>query len=233
MPDEKKQPLEPLIFANQEIDVAEIMTAVQKRIQEKKNSGILDQNDIDEISEMELFPLPDILEVPNFYEPHLYPGTRPGDPDKKEFHPTTVTFENEDGPGLRGLVKKTLSLFRKVFFPLVRFMTRPIYNELKQFTVDLHNQNGNRMYEIDLNNRIARQSKEYIILLHNALNNMIVVSSKMKIDQEMLKTKIKVLEDKIEFLENRERALEKKLFTVSNPSIKNDGDISGVTHSYK
>ena len=56
------------------------------------------------------------------------------------------------------------------------------------------------------------QSKEYIKLLHNSVNNMIVELSKLKIDQDLLKTKIKVLEDKIEFLENRERAIEKKVF---------------------
>ena len=55
-------------------------------------------------------------------------------------------------------------------------------------------------------------SKEYIKLLHNTINNMIVESSKMKIEEEMLKTRIKVLEDKLVFLENRERALEKKVY---------------------
>jgi phage shock protein A len=64
------------------------------------------------------------------------------------------------------------------------------------------------------------QGKEYIKLLHNALNNLITEASKLKIDHELLKTKIKVLEDKMEFLENRERAIEKKIFPLSDSSPK-------------
>jgi len=207
---------EAFISANDGIDVVQIMEAIKKRIQEKKDSGVIKQNEIDEIADMELLPLPDFLEVPNVYEPHLYAGEAELRPGKKEFHPMEVTFEAEGGPGFRGLIKKIFVKIRKIFFPLVRFSTRPIYNELKQFSLDRFNENAqnafNNKEEIEYYKYLVVQSKEYIKLLHNGFNNLIVESSKLKIDHELLKTKIKVLEDKIEFLENRERAIEKKVF---------------------
>jgi hypothetical protein len=215
-PEEKPDAPDEFISVNQEIDVVQIMDTIKKRIQEKKESGVLKQSDIDEIVDMELLPLPDFLEVPNVYEPHLYPGEAEARPGKKEFHPMEVTFEVEEGSGLRGLVKKILIKIRKILFPLVRFMVRPIYNELKQFSVDRFNENALNIFknteEIAYYRHLVLQSKEYIKLLHNALNNLITEASKLKIDHELLKTKIKVLEDKMEFLENRERAIEKKIF---------------------
>jgi hypothetical protein len=225
-PEEKPDAADEFISANKEIDVVQIMDTIKNRIREKKESGVLKQSEIDEIIDMELLPLPDFLEVPNVYEPHLYPGEAEARPGKKEFHPMEITFEVEEGSGLRGLVKKILIKIRKILFPLVRFMVRPIYNELKQFSVDRFNGNAHNIFknteEIAYYKHLVIQGKEYIKLLHNALNNLITESSKLKIDHELLKTKIKVLEDKMEFLENRERAIEKKIFppTGSSPKIK-------------
>ncbi len=216
MPDEKNLPVDGFISANQDIDVQEIMDSIQKRIREKQSSGVLKQVEIDEIADMELLPLPDFLEVPNVYQPHLYPGTgQPMDP-LAGYHPVAVTFEVETGTGVRGVVKKILLTIRRVIFPLIRFMTRPIYNELKDYTGQWCNNNGRDIYKItaqmEHDRKVIYQSKEYIKLMHNALNNMMVEFSKLKIDEELLKTRIKVMEDKIEFIENRERALEKKVF---------------------
>jgi hypothetical protein len=223
-PEEKPYAPDEFISANKEIDVVQIMDTIKKRIREKKESGVLKQSEIDEIIDMELLPLPDFLEVPNVYEPHLYPGEAQVQPGKKEFHPMEVKFEVEEGSGLRGLVKKILLKVRKILFPLVRFMVRPIYNELKQFSVDRFNENANSIFknteEIAYYKHLVLQSKEYIKLLHNALNNLITEASKLKIDHELLKTKIKVLEDKMEFLENRERAIEKKIFPTTDSSLK-------------
>ncbi len=66
---------------------------------------------------------------------------------------------------------------------------------------------------LDQTNYVTTQSREYIKLLHNALNNMIVEASKLKIEEELLKTRLRVLEDKMEFLENRQRAVEGKVLT--------------------
>ena len=225
MPENTNLHADGFISANKEIDVHEIMNSIKKRIQEKKDSGVLRQSEIDEIIDMELLPLPDFLEVPNVYESHLYPG-KSQDAAQKEFQPMEITFEIEETSGVRGLIKKILIKIRKILFPLVRFMVRPIYNELKQFSGDRYNDNAHYIFknkiEIENYTHMAVQSKEYIKLMHNALNNMITEFSKLKIEEELLKTKMKVLEDKIEFLENRERAIEKKIFNTPAPADKKD-----------
>lgn len=183
--------MEPFISAAKDVNVEEIMAAIRKKIQDKKDSGLLKQREIDEIAEMELQPLPDFQEIPNTYEPVLYPGFA------EHMAPPPPIEEAIQETGLaKGIFKK----IRSLFFPLIRFMTRPMYIELKSDILDLQKKAP-----------IILQSSEYIRLLHNAINNMIVEASKLKIEEELLKTKIKILGDKMEFLENRERALEKKL----------------------
>ena len=200
MPDENHHPSENEVFisADKTIDVDEIMASIKKRIQEKKDSGLLRQTEIDEIEDMELLPLPDFLEIPNVYEPHLYPEHK-GD----DFAPYHIEPEIESGA-----IKKILSIIRKIFLPLLRFMIRPF------------NANKQDIYNLKQTVPITFQGKEYIKLLHNAMNNMIVESSKLKIEEELLKTRIKVLEDKIAFLEERERAIEKRLFNESDRESK-------------
>ena len=183
--------MEPFISAAQDINVEEIMAAIRKKIQDKKDSGLLKQREIDEIAEMELQPLPDFLEIPNTYKPVLYPGFA-----EHMAAPAPLAEAIQE----TGLAKGILKKIRSLFFPLIRFMTRPLYIELKTGILDLQKKVP-----------IVLQSSEYIRLLHNAINNMIVEASKLKTEEELLKTKIKILEDKMEFLENRERALEKKL----------------------
>ncbi len=205
MSEDKKSLAQGFISANQEIDVDAIMAAVKKRIEEKKQAGVLKQGEIDEIVNMELLPLPDFLEVPNVYEPHLYPEHK-----FEEFRPFHIEPEVETG-----IVKKILGFKRKILSPLLRFMLRPFLTEVRNLTVALHNQNREDIYKLKQNVPLISQSKEYIKLMHNAFNNMIVEFSKLKIEEEMLKTRIKVLEDRIEFLESRERAIEKKIFEKS------------------
>ncbi len=183
--------MEPFIHASAEINVEEIMAAIRKKIQDKKDSGLLKQSEIDEIAEMELQPLPDFLEIPNIYDPILYPGFA------EHIAPPLPLEEILKETGLaKGIMKK----IRFLLSPLIRFMTRPMYIELKNGILDLQKKVP-----------IIMQSSDYIRLLHNAMHNLIVEASKLKTEEELLKTKIRILEDKIEFLENRERALEKKL----------------------
>ncbi len=99
-----------------------------------------------------------------------------------------------------GAAKAVLKKIRSLLSPLIRFMTRPLYLELKGDILRLQKKE-----------RIVLQSSEYIRLLHNTVHNMIVEMSKLKTEEELLKTKLRILEDRSEFLENRERALEKKL----------------------
>ncbi len=209
MPDQKPQeaePKEPFISAGKDIDVDQIMTAIQTRIQEKKDSGILRQKEIDEIDDMELLPQPDFLEVPNVFQNHLYP-----EHSFDEFKPFHVEQESETGTA-----KKIMAKGRGLFMPLLRFLLRPFLTDIKNLFVELHNRNKKDIHEFKPYIPIVQQSKEYIKLLHNSANNITVEISKMKIEEEMLKTRLKVLEDKIRFLEERERAIEKKVFPAGD-----------------
>ncbi len=181
--------MQPFIQAAAEIDVDEIMAAIRKKIQDKKDAGLLKQSDIDEIAEMELQPLPDFQEIPNIYEPVLYPGFA------ENLAPPAALEEaiSEKGP-VKGIMKK----IRGLLAPWTRFMNRPMYVELKTGINDLQKKVP-----------IVLQSSEYIRLLHNAMHNLIVEASKLKTEEELIKTRMRVLEDKVEFLENRQRALEK------------------------
>lgn len=188
MAGENDQHPDEFIAAHPDINVQEIMDAIKKKIEEKIKAGLLKDSEIEEIEQMELLPLPDFQEVPNPYQNHLY--------TRKLDDSLLLGFEIErERTGLFGLVKRTLQGIRKLLLPIIRFAIRPALN-------DLARKYGDPVY----------RSREYIKILHAALNNMIVESSKLKIEEEMLKTKIKVLEDRMEFLENRERAIEKKLF---------------------
>ncbi len=198
------------LVASDDIDVTQIMDKIKEKIQAKMDSGVLKQREIDEMEAMELLPLPDFLDIPNVYQPHLYPENQ-NKQVLEDFNPVHFNEEIEEG-----FSKKILGKIRKIIFPIIRFMSRPIYNELKNMTVELHNANKQSIHnlpeKLEAVNTIVIQSKEYIRLLHNTINNMIVESTKLKIGDELHKTKIKVLEDKLEFLENRERALEKKVY---------------------
>ena len=196
MSDSKKREEMPFITAGEGIDVNEIMEYIEKRIAEKKESGVLKQKEIDEIKDMELQPLPDFLEIPNVYEQHLF-----GEEIVKNYDPPSIELEMDGGSGVKGLIKKVFRIIRKPLMPFIRSMVRPITNDLKG--------------QINIDRKYIHQFAagiEYIKLLHNTSNNLIVELSKLKIEEELLKTKIKVLEDKMEFLENRERAIEKKLY---------------------
>jgi hypothetical protein len=174
--------MEPFIQAAAEIDVDEIMAAIQKKIQARKDAGLLKQSEIDEISEMELQPI---------YEPVLYP----------DFAANMAAPEPlQEAMQETGLAKGGLKKVRRLLSPLLRFMNRPMYVELKTNILDLQKKVP-----------IVLQSSEYIRLLHNAMHNLIVETTKLKTEEELLKTRLRILEDKAEFLENRQRALEKKL----------------------
>ena len=191
--------MEHFFSAGKEIDVEKIMEDIRQKIEEKKRAGILKQKDIDEISHMELLPLPDFLDIPNVYEPHLYPEGQ-----SEPFEPFQVDQEIE-----AGAAKKFMAAFRRLLFPLVRFLIRPITRDMKNLFVEMLNENKREIHRL---RPLVLHSKEYIHLMHNALNNMIVESSKLKIEEELLKTRITIMEDRIEFLEKRGRQIEKKLF---------------------
>ncbi len=59
--------------------------------------------------------------------------------------------------------------------------------------------------------RTLANAKEYIKLLHSLSHNMVVELSKLKIEEEDIKVKARILEKDFEFLRNREKALEQQI----------------------
>lgn len=184
------------------VDVQSIMEQIEQRIREQKDSGVLKESEIEEICQMEMLPLPDFLDVPNVYEPHLYPP-RPS----PSYEPEVFSPELE-----AGAVKAMMGKLRRLLSPLTRFFLRPHSNELRHIVIERYNRNALEIHKLKQDNPILHQSKEYIKLLHNAMNNMIVEFSKLKIEEELLKTQVKAMEDRLAFLEKRERSIEHTLF---------------------
>jgi hypothetical protein len=179
------------LTASPEIDVDEIMAAVQRRIEERRQAGAVRDEEIRDIEAMELQPMPDFQDIPDGLGADLYPECARPHHVLEEVHET-------------GAAKRAMGLVRRVLFPMIRFFSRPLYMELKRETVD----SANRLIDIT---PVVNHSREYIRLLHHVTNNAVVAITRMKVEQEMLKTRVRVLEEKMEFLENRERALEKRL----------------------
>jgi hypothetical protein len=75
--------------------------------------------------------------------------------------------------------------------------------------VDLVNRTTNERVD-DAYDEIQR-AMEFVKLLHNLSHNLVVELSKLKIEEESLKLKTRVMEKDFEFLGRREKALEKEL----------------------
>jgi len=53
---------------------------------------------------------------------------------------------------------------------------------------------------------------EYVKILHSLCHNLVVELTKLKIEEERTKVKIRIMEKDFEFLSRKEQALEKKAF---------------------
>lgn len=125
--------------------------------------------------------------------------------------PFLPEFEGETGGefgGRRQRVKRLLLKLMRPFAPLIKLMILPVYEEQRQLLLHLHNTN----LRLDRIDETPRRVREYSRLLHNLSHNIVVELTKLKIEEEMLKTRIRVLEKDFENLQKRERALEEDFF---------------------
>lgn len=65
---------------------------------------------------------------------------------------------------------------------------------------------------IDMLNQNTGRAAEYIKLLHNLAHNLVVEMTKLKIEEEHLKLKTRIMEKDFEFVSRKEKALEEKIF---------------------
>jgi hypothetical protein len=116
--------------------------------------------------------------------------------------------------GWRAGMRRLLLRIMTPFAPLIKLVILPIYEEQRQTLLSLHNTNKRLdalvamlHEEIEKNNR----NREYTKLLHQLAHNIVVEMSKLKIEEETLKTKTRIMEKDFETLTKRERALEKEI----------------------
>lgn len=143
--------------------------------------------------------------------------------------------------GLKSRAKRLLLKLMRPFSPLIKLLILPVYEELRQtiLTLDRTNRRLDSLYTIvekefrelsavlnrridDVNEAAHRRLdvafedihiiKEYTKLLHNLSHNIVVELTKLKIEEETLKNKARLLEKDFEFLGKREKALEEEIF---------------------
>lgn len=185
------------------IDVADIMDQIKKRIASRPKR------------ESEL-PL-----VESNYVPYAMPPPEP----------------SPEGQGAKLKMKALLLKIMKPISPLIRLLVLPVSHELAETvrTLDLANKKLDYLTEKlhhdlfqlneSLNSRIEvvdkavnkrldlafddiGRIKEYTKLLHSLSHNVVVEMTKLKIEEENLKIKARILEKDFEFLGRREKALE-------------------------
>jgi hypothetical protein len=122
-------------------------------------------------------------------------------------------------PGRGGKARKILLKIMTPFRPLIKLLILPVYEEQRQTVRILHqtNQRLDHLYGIhDREHGLIFQRldrlREYTKLLHLLSHNIVVELSKLKIEEETLKTTARLLEKDFEHLGQRERALEREVF---------------------
>lgn len=115
----------------------------------------------------------------------------------------------------RSKIKHLLLKLMTPFAPLIKLLILPVYEEQRQIFLSLHETNKRLdalTARLDAETEKASRSREYIKLLHHLAHNIVVEMSKLKIEEETLKTKTRMIERDFETLARREREVEKEVF---------------------
>ncbi len=139
-------------------------------------------------------------ETPLREEPSLeeYASVSPSEIQEK------LGMESEQVPGWREKIRRIASRFLNPLAPFIKLMVLPVHEEVVRTAQGLHQTN------LRLDDELFK-AVEYTKLLHNLCHNLVVELSKLKIEEENLKSKTRILEKDFEFLKKREKALEKLL----------------------
>lgn len=129
----------------------------------------------------------------------------------------------EEPSGTKAKVKKLLLRVMKPFSPLIKVMILPVHQETQNNfdqtnrrldflneKLDHLNQATNK--RVDLAFEGLNKALEYTKLLHSLSHNIVVELTKLKIEQENLKVKTRIMEKDFEFLGRKEKAIEKEIF---------------------
>ncbi len=155
----------------------------------------------------------------------------------QEQEPPQPDREGEEPSVPRSKMKRILLKIMRPFSPLIKLLVLPVYEELRQTVISLDRTNrrldflsadlekklrglgGSIDHGLDeANKRLdaisyeLSKSRDYTKLLHNLSHNLVVELTKLKIEEETLKSKTRIMEKDFEFLEKREKAMEKQVF---------------------
>jgi len=195
------------IEPSNDIDVEKIMEKIRKRIEDKKKKGIYKKEEIEDIENVELLPLPDTLDVPIVYDPEdIEQGFKMIEEMKKmekEGKIKAVKIRPSKESGLRAKLKNLLLKLKPKMMPIVNLFSFLTFSEIfenQEYIRDLIKDTRRPLYVF----------KEHIKILHNYVHHLTSEFTKLKIENDELRVKIKEIENKLELLENRERTLEKE-----------------------
>lgn len=143
-------------------------------------------------------------------------------------------LENK-GPEL-SKTKKLLLKLMKPFSPIIKLLVLPVHQELRETIYILDNTNKSldllrefcsesfdevktnlNQFNSETNLRVdlafedLNKAKEYAKLLHNLSHNIVVEMTKLKIEEENLKIRLRILEKDFEHIKKREKALESRI----------------------
>lgn len=122
-------------------------------------------------------------------------------------------------PARGGRVRRILLKVMTPFRPLIKLLILPVYEEQQQTVRILHQTNKRLDYLYSIHEKEHKlmferldRLKEYTKLLHLLSHNLVVELSKLKIEEETLKTDVRLMEKDFEHLGRRERAVEAEVF---------------------
>ena len=126
--------------------------------------------------------------------------------------------------GWKGMLKRTLRFLLRPYLPILiaadewyRFRTNlPVNIKIDETATELMETRDALAEDLDktrwdLTARLGT-TRETVKLLHNLSHNLVVELTKLKVEEEALKSKVRVLEKELETLGKREKAIEKKVF---------------------
>jgi len=132
--------------------------------------------------------------------------------------------------------KKLLLKLMRPFSPIIKLLVLPVHQELRETIQALDNTNKRldllsdflngaldeiktnlSQFNTETNKRVdlafedLTRAKEYAKLLHNLSHNIVVEMTKLKIEEENLKIRLRILEKDFEHIKSREKALESRI----------------------
>ncbi len=111
-------------------------------------------------------------------------------------------------PALKSRMKGRLRRLLAPFFPALRLLSLPVQEDLAEATRILHATN----VRVDEMGPILSRSIEYLRIMHVLNHNLVLELTKLRIEHDALKNRVRLLEKDLDFLTRRERAVERQVF---------------------